>query len=88
MKHTDTTRYLATGLDLALDAQGRRRDWLADQLGVTGSYITILAKGRRTVNRDTAERISKIMGTPMQWLFSVSDGRDTSTTGHDLEQTA
>lgn len=85
MKHDTSARYRATGLEIALDAQGRRRDWLADQMDVSGGYITAVIKGRKTVNRATAEKISKVVGAPIFWLFDMSDDTSCSSNEHESE---
>jgi plasmid maintenance system antidote protein VapI len=66
-------RYTCNELAAILDAQGRRRDWLATQVGVHKALITHLINGRRTVSHEIAERICLVLGVPFFVAFKLSD---------------
>lgn len=74
-------RYRATNLGEVMQAQGRRQTWLAAQLGVHKSLITHILKGRRSVARDSGERIASLMGVPFFVLFELSDETNLSPEG-------
>lgn len=67
------TKYIATNLDRVLTEQGRLRSWLADEVGVSRSLITMIAKGQRSVSRDLGERIAMAIGVPFFVLFDVRE---------------
>lgn len=79
-------RYHATNLGSVLTAQGRRYDWLADQIGVHKSLVTHLLKGRRTVDLETATKIADILQTPLFLLFELSN--DSKSVSTESEETA
>jgi plasmid maintenance system antidote protein VapI len=53
-------------------SQGRRQTWLAAKLGVHKSLITHIVVGRRTVDRQTGERIAELLDVPFFVLFDLS----------------
>ena len=65
-------RYYGTKLAQVIDAQGRRRNWLAHEVGVSRSFITHIAAGRRTVDEPTALRIAATLQVPLFLLFDLS----------------
>lgn len=62
-------RYRATNLAVVIDAQGRRRDWLAGQLGVSASLMTLVIQGKRTVSAEHARATAKALDAPLDDLF-------------------
>lgn len=70
-------RYVATNLDRVLTEQGRLRSWLAAEVGVSRSLITLIAKGHRTVSRDLGERIATAIGVPFFVLFDVRESSES-----------
>lgn len=58
-----------TRLAEILDAQGRRRDWLAVQTGVSPSLVTMIARGQRAPSADFRRRASEALGVPELELF-------------------
>lgn len=70
----DTNRYRATGLEQAIETQGRRKEWVAARGGVSPSHIAHVLAGRRTVTEDVAVRITQAMGVPLFFAFQLTDG--------------
>lgn len=79
------TKYIATNLDRVLTEQGRLRSWLADEVGVSRSLITMIAKGQRSVSRELGERIATAIGVPFFVLFDV---RERSNDVREVAQVA
>lgn len=79
------TKYIATNLDRVLTEQGRLRSWLAAEVGVSRSLITMIAKGQRPVNREMGERIATSIGVPFFVLFDV---RNRSTDVREVARVA
>lgn len=79
-------RYHRTILFDVLTAQGRRLDWLADQIGCSQSYLSMMKGGTRPVPGWIAERAARVLHMPVEALFfdrelshdSVSSGRDST----------
>jgi len=70
------TRYRAKALTETIDAQGRRRDWVATQAGIDAPLLSHLEKGRRTVTAEVAQRIASALQTPFFVLFESADADD------------
>lgn len=66
-----TLRYKPTQLGPILDGQGRKRRWLAAQVGVSESLISKVIAGERTLAQTTAERIAVVLGLPLFLLFEL-----------------
>jgi len=49
--------------------QGRRKDWLARELGVSPSYVTKLLNGKRRWTPALREKASDAFGVPETLLF-------------------
>lgn len=45
-----------------MEKRGKTQDWLAEQLGVTASYVSLLLAGKRTPSLDIATKIERITG--------------------------
>jgi transcriptional regulator with XRE-family HTH domain len=56
-------------LDEFLDKQKRTQAWLADQLGVERSYVSLIASGKRQPSLGLALRIVAITGVPLETLL-------------------
>jgi hypothetical protein len=65
-------RYRATGLGEVIDEQGRKRRWLADRVGVSEAYLSMIISGMRTVDRSLGERIGALLGVPFFLLFELA----------------
>ncbi len=68
---TGNRRYLATHLGDVLQSQGRKQRWLAERLGVSGGYVSLIIAGERTVDRETGERIAALLDVPFFLLFAL-----------------
>lgn len=60
-----------------IEAQGRRLDWVAAQMGISQSYLTLLLKGKRRWSARLRVRIATVLGVPEDVLFFHSDCRQT-----------
>lgn len=77
---TATTRYRAVTLDRELSNQGRRKDWLAEQVGVHPSIISHLLAGRRTADSRLARAIADALNVDdIFLLFELPDGNKNVT---------
>lgn len=45
-----------------MEKKGKTQDWLAEQLGVTSSYVSFLLAGKRTPSLDVAIKIERLTG--------------------------
>jgi transcriptional regulator with XRE-family HTH domain len=61
-------------LEQLLAAQGRRKDWLASQAGVSPSLISHVLAGRRTIAVEVAERMAAALQVPVFVAFDRSTG--------------
>lgn len=67
-----TDRYLATNLGAVMAQQGRQNVWLAERLGVSRSFITMVINGRRTISGELASKIASTFDLPLFLLFELS----------------
>jgi hypothetical protein len=67
-----TERYRATELGQVIDAQGRKRRWVADRVGISESYLSRIIAGEKTIDRARGERIGSLLGVPFFVLFEVA----------------
>jgi transcriptional regulator with XRE-family HTH domain len=73
------SRYEATdAFEAVLEKQGRKRRWLADQVGVSESLISHVLAGRHTVDRGQGERIAATLGVPFFVLFALRERSDNN----------
>lgn len=64
-----TNRFTGTKVKTVLTEQGRRQDWLANQIGVSQSTVTRWLKGDMTIGQEHANAISSLLGIPFSLLF-------------------
>ena len=71
---TSNERVMMRGSELrsVLEAQGRRKDWLAAQAGIHPSLLSHAMAGRRSVTEDVAERMAAALQVPFFLLFDRS----------------
>ena len=69
-------RYVATNLAEVIAAQGRRRNWLAERVGVSESLISKIVAGTKTADRVLGERIADVLGVPFGVLFEFRERND------------
>lgn len=79
--HPRPDGYFATNLKAVLDEQGRRQDWLAEQIGVSESFMSRVIRGHCVIMRDRAERAAVALGVPFFVLFELRDGSEIATNG-------
>jgi transcriptional regulator with XRE-family HTH domain len=70
--HGDTNKIRAT-----IEAQGRRLDWVAAQMGISQGHLTRLLNGQRRWLPHLRSRISEVLGVPEGVLFFDPDDRQT-----------
>ncbi len=79
----EKARYVATAnLVAVVDAQGRKRNWLADRVGVSETLLYKIVLGSKTADRALGERIAEALGVPFCVLFEFR-GRNTMDAGAD-----
>lgn len=69
----ETERYSSENLGDVLRQQGRKARWLAGQIGVSESLISMVISGSRTLGREHAERVADILGEPFFVLFKIHE---------------
>jgi antitoxin component HigA of HigAB toxin-antitoxin module len=52
------------GIKVWLYQHDRNIKWLADQVGVSANYVTMILSGQRTPSLDVAARLEDITGIP------------------------
>ena len=72
MKYTH--RLSGTKIGDVLATQGRRQDWLAEQIGVSPAALNRWIRGTRTVDLETARSIARVLDTDFFLLFDVPTG--------------
>jgi transcriptional regulator with XRE-family HTH domain len=77
---TGNRRYMATHLGDVLESQGRKQRWLAERIGVSGAYVSLIIAGERTVDRETGERIAALLDVPFFLLFAL--GSQSNSLSH------
>jgi transcriptional regulator with XRE-family HTH domain len=70
---TGKRRYRATNLGAVLESQGRKQRWLAERIGVSGGYVSLIIAGERTVDRTQGEQIAALLDVPFFLLFSLGE---------------
>ena len=78
---TSYRRYVATHLGDVLESQGRKQRWLAERIGVSGGYVSLIIAGERTVDREMGERIATLLDVPFFLLFSLGQQSHSFSTG-------
>lgn len=57
-----------------LESTGRRRDWVAGQMGISESYLSLLLNGKRRWNDDVRRRFALATGVPLTLIvFGAAD---------------
>lgn len=63
-------RYSNEKLTEVLKVQGRRMDWLSEQLDIDPSYVSHLKSGAKPITDDIAHRVARILGIPVSFLLA------------------
>jgi transcriptional regulator with XRE-family HTH domain len=66
-------RYVATNLADVIEAQGRKRNWLAERVGVSEALLYKIVLGTKTADRALGERIADALGVPFLVLFEIRE---------------
>lgn len=72
-------RYVATNLAAVLEAQGRKRTWLAERVGVSDALLYKIVAGAKTADRGLGERIAACLGVPFGVLFEFRERNDSDS---------
>lgn len=64
---------MTTKLAQVLDAQGRRRDWLAAQTGVSAPLVTLIAQGKRRPSDEFKKAAAAALDVPVETLFPAKE---------------
>lgn len=72
-------RYVATNLAAVLEAQGRKRTWLAERVGVSEALLYKIVAGAKTADRALGERIAASLGVPFGVLFEFRERNDSDS---------
>jgi len=56
-------------VDVILEQRGIRRLWLAEQLGISPSYLTLLLQGKRHWTEKLKDETERVLMIPRQILF-------------------
>jgi antitoxin component HigA of HigAB toxin-antitoxin module len=59
-----------THIRALIDAQGRRMDWLAEQVGISQSYLTHILAGRRPLLHKHAVKLASALQTTVAYIES------------------
>jgi hypothetical protein len=77
-QQTTSTRYNATPeLRPAILADGRRFDWLAQQVGVSKSFLSKVVAGRKTISESDARVLAALLGGRFAVLFELPPGANS-----------
>lgn len=69
---------LDTPLRRALREEGRRQDWLAEQLGAHPSHVSRWVQGLHVPMEATRERIAEILGREVDELWPAAPQREAA----------
>ena len=56
-----------------MNTQGRRKDWLADQLGLSPDYFSKMLHGDRPLSVERRHRIAALLGVPYSMIFGKQE---------------
>jgi len=62
-------------IDLILTERGIRRGWLAEQLGISASYMTLLLQEKRRWTDALKDEAARVLMLPRDLLFFEGDYR-------------
>jgi len=60
-----------------IETQGRRLDWVAAQMGISQSYLTLLLNGKRRWSPQLQSKVASALGVPEEQLFFRPPRRKT-----------
>ncbi len=78
-------RFTGTNIGEILDAQGRRKGWLAAQVGVSASTVTRWINGEIAISRLHADRVALALGVP---FFVIAESRKSEVMYREREAIA
>jgi transcriptional regulator with XRE-family HTH domain len=62
-----------------LESTGRRRDWVAGQMGISESYLSLLLNGKRRWTEDVRKRFALATGVPVALIVFCAVDCDTES---------
>lgn len=78
VERSGAQRYLARPvLRDVIVAHGRRMDWLARLLGVSGAQVSRIVAGQNSASVATARVLATVLGQEIGALFDLLDGDDS-----------
>ena len=79
---TTETRLTATPtLKAVIEHQGRSIQWMAGRLGIGHSMVSLIVSEKRTVSMDRAQRVSDLLGVPVELIFAPMTEIDETAKG-------
>lgn len=81
-------RFVTTNLNAIIEGQGRTKRWVASKAGFSESMLGHVLAGRKTIGRESAEKIATALGVPFFVLFESTDVNVSASHGNDLEKAA
>lgn len=67
------SRYESTSLREAIDAQGIRYIWIAEQLKWSKQRLNGVMNGEATITHDEAQEVAQLLRVPLRLLFKLQD---------------
>lgn len=65
-------RYTATQLGRVIERQGIKKSVIAREIGKSGTFLSLVIRGERTIGQEDAERIATFFRLPLDVLFKES----------------
>ena len=86
MKRQDVSRrYFATDeLRLQIDRQGRRSDWLAQQLGVSKGFFSKVVSRQKSISEADARVLTALLSGDFGVLFEFPESAEEALEGMEL----
>ena len=79
---------MSNSIGIILTERGIRQDWLAKQLGVSESYLSLLLQGKRRWTSGLKKETARVLMLPEEILFFDGDCRQSDNNGHQDEDTS
>lgn len=71
---------LATTISRVRKLRGFTQAKLAQGVGITTQYVSLLETGRRTPSNDQLQKIAEVLDFPVAWLWCLATDPDTLET--------
>lgn len=77
--------YVRVGAEIA--KRGFRKDWIAEQLGISPSYLSKLMTAERTWTPELRSQMARLLGVDQEALFFEPENRQTDDNSQRPEDT-